>query len=301
MRSGSTIFVVTAVVITLLPAACAEAGPGADGTGETDRPPPSQELVADPNLDSPPAVTVHAAGQSIELQPWAYCYGNVCADGFPPDPPPDVGSPEELLVEFPLSGWSFTASFRPAGEECGRVQQVPLEAAVGGGFVLEQAGYPGTYDVDLFGAGDGDVIVTFRWTTPRGGPLPRPEARLAVLADHDGRVDSYGVELELNNLAADPKQASAAITVRAQSGETVTFDATPSNTKCLPEGTVYWDGPDAKGLAAAGLGGQTFVYEVELVLDGLRYTATSTWPADEIAGNEPSVALHFTPGLPALS
>jgi hypothetical protein len=65
---------------------------------------------------------------------------------------------------------------------------------------------------------------------------------------------------------------------------------------------VYWDGPDDQGLAAAAaLGDGPFTYEVELVLEGTRYVATATWPADEIAGNEPSVALHFTPGLPALS
>ena len=42
-------------------------------------------------------------------------------------------------------------------------------------------------------------------------------------------------------------------------------------------------------------------YEVELLLDGARYLATAIWPADENVGNEPSVALDFTPGLPRLS
>jgi hypothetical protein len=35
-----------------------------------------------------------------------------------------------------------------------------------------------------------------RWSTS--------EARIALLADHDGRLDSYGVELELSNLAQTP-------------------------------------------------------------------------------------------------
>ena len=64
---------------------------------------------------------------------------------------------------------------------------------------------------------------------------------------------------------------------------------------------MYWDGPDQRGLEAAGLGDGPFVYEVELVLDGIRYTATASWPTDEIAGNEPSVALVFTPDLPTVS
>jgi hypothetical protein len=91
------------------------------------------------------------------------------------------------------------------------VQEVPLEATGGEEFVLRPAGFASTYDVTLFGRGNGDLFVTFRWTTPTDGPLPVPEARLAVLAGHDGRVDSYGVELEVINLARTPKRASATI------------------------------------------------------------------------------------------
>jgi hypothetical protein len=49
------------------------------------------------------------------------------------------------------------------------------------------------------------------------------------------------------------------------------------------------------------LGPGPFTYEVELVHDGVRHVATATWPVDVIAGNEPSVALQFQPGLPALT
>ena len=258
------------------------------------------EPVAPTESDAPPPVTVRFFDQSVALRAWTYCYGNLCADGSPPAAPADVGSPEEVLVEFPLPDWSFTASFQPAGKPCGRIQEAPLEAAGDGRFVLRPAGHAGTYDVTLFGRGDGDLFTTFRWTTPVDGPLPTPQARLAVLANHDGLVDSYGVELELTNLAATPKQASARITVRAANGADVTFDATRSDLGCLPEGTVYWDGPDEQGMAAAALGQGPFTYEVELVLDGARHVAEATWPGDQIAGNEPSVALHFTPGFPAL-
>jgi hypothetical protein len=149
--------------------------------------------------------------------------------------------------------------------------------------------------------GNGDLFVTFRWTTPTDGPLPTPQSRLALIADHDGRPDSYGVELELTNLARTPKQASARITVQAADGKALTFTAERSDTRCLPEGTVYWDGRDEQGLAAAALGDGPFTYRVELMLDGARYVATAIWPADEIVGNEPSVALRFTPNLPGLS
>lgn len=296
---------VTLVALMLL-AGCGETGPDPQPVASPDPTTataavPSTETAAPPDLEGPPPVTVQFLDQSVDLQAWTYCYGNVCVDGMPPAEPPDVGDPEEVFVEFPLPDWLFTASSRPAGDECGRVQDVPLEPVGDGRFVLRPAGRAGTYDVTLFGRGDGDLFTTFRWTTPVDGAPPTPQARLALLAGHDGQVDSYGVELELTNLARTPKRASARITVRAADGDTVAFDATRSSLGCLPEGTVYWDGPDEQGLAAASLGEDPFTYRVELVLDGDRFVATAAWPADEIAGNEPSVSLDFTPELPALS
>jgi hypothetical protein len=288
----------------LLLAACGEATPDPQGGASpegTATTAPSIEPTTPPELDAPPPVTVGFFEKSVALQAWSYCYGSVCINGSPPAEPPDVGSPEEVVIEFPLTRWSFTAYFRPAANECGRIQEVPLEAAGDGRFVLRPAGYAGAYDVTLFGRGGGSLSTTFSWTTPIDGALPTPQARLAVLANHDGRPDSYGVELELTNLADTPRQASATITVQAADGDAVTFNATRSRTRCLPEGTVYWDGPDEKGLAAAALGEGPFTYRVELVLDGARYVATAAWPADEIVGNEPSVALHFSPNLPGLS
>ncbi len=295
---------VAALAGSLLVGACGKATPSAPIAASpvgTTAASPSVESTAAPELDSPPPVTLRFLEDSIDLLPYTYCYRSACVDGIPPAEPPDIGNPEEILVEFPLPRWSFTASFRPSGDECGRLQEVPLPATGEGRFVLRPARHAGTYDVTIFGRGHGDLFTIFRWTTLSDGPLPKPQARLAVLADHDGRVDSYGVELEVTNLARTPRSASGRITVRAETGEAVTFEATRAKTRCLPEGTVYWDGPDDHGLAAAALGHAPFTYEVELVLDGSHYVAATTWPADEIAGNEPSVALSFTPDLPALS
>lgn len=262
---------------------------------------PSVESPEGPAFEAPPPVTLRYLGERIELEPWAYCYDFGCADGFPPSPPPDVGEPEEVIVEFPLTGWSFTASFTPAGEKCGRVQGIPLEEREEGTYLLRPAGYAGTYDVMLFGQGNGDLAVTFRWTTPDDGPLPVPQARLAVLSDNDGRVDSYGVELSVSNLARTPTEPSATITVRAHGGEAMTFEPRRVRIPCLPEGSVYWRASDRIGRDAAALGEPPFTYEVVLVLDGVRYAATATWPVDVIPEEEPSVALRFRPDLPALS
>jgi hypothetical protein len=298
MRSTRHILLAFGVVSVVCLTACADPGPGSAGPTS----PSSTGTNEEHDLGAPPPVTLRSGDRSIDLTAWTYCFGNICADGIRPADPPDVGSPKEVAVEFPLSGWSFTASFVPAGEkECGRVQRGPLMETGDGSFVLRPIGHADTYDVTLFGQGNGDLFVTFRWTTPIDGPLPEPEARLAVLADHDGQTDSYGVELEVSNLASTPEEAQATITVRAETGEEITFAATRGKSRCWPERTVYWDGPDQRGLDAAALGEGPFTYEVKLVLDGARYVATASWPADVIVGNEPSVALAFTPDLPAVS
>jgi hypothetical protein len=168
-----------------------------------------------------------------------------------------------------------------------------------GSFTLRPAGHADTYDVTLFGNGDGSLSVSFRWTTPVDGPLPDPKGRAAIISgDPGGELLSYGVELELTNLAETPEEAAAKVTVAAKDGGSVTFDAVRARGRCFPEGTVYWDGPDDKGVEAAELGGGPFEYTVELTLDGERYVGTGTWPRDEIRGNEPSVKLDFTPELP---
>ncbi|MDQ4124055.1 MAG: hypothetical protein M3134_00450 [Actinomycetota bacterium] len=286
-------------------AACAEgSAPQAGGPRGTSSPQPTPSPAGVPlepeGLEAPPPVVVSGGDRALELHAWTYCYGNGCADGSPPADPPDVGSPDEVFVEFPLRDWTFSASFVPAGAECGREQRVDLKES-DGGFVLEPAGHAGAYDVTLFGKGDGDLFVTFRWTTTRDGRLPEPRARLAVLADHDGEVDSYGVELEVRNLARTPRDPRATITVRAADGDSLTFEAERARGSCWPEGTVYWDGPDAKGLEAARLGEPPFTYEVELMIDGETYRAKAVWPADEIPTYGPSVRLFFDPPLPGLS
>lgn len=249
---------------------------------------------------SPPPVTVRFSGGSVDLQPYSFCYRTGCVDGGP-GRLTDIGSPDLVTVEYPLDGWAFTASFRPSGDDCGRIQSTPLAPNDDGTFTLEPIGFADDYDVTLFGddPNGGSLSVAFGWTTPADGPLPAPRAYLALLSNDDP-VTTYGVELHVSNLESTPSSARARITVRASNDRAITFWAEAADRDCLPEGTVYWDGPDAKGLAAAALGGPPFTYEVELILDGNRYVATATWPADQIEGEEPAVLLEFAPALPAL-
>ena len=88
---------------------------------------------------------------------------------------------------------------------------------------------PATWDVDLTGRGPGgDVVTTFRWTTPTAGGAPaEATGSAAVLADHDGSLDSYGVEVFLDDLAEQPRRATATVTVVSASGDdaTIALDA----------------------------------------------------------------------------
>lgn len=251
------------------------------------------------DLERPPPVKVRAGTTEFDLAAWTWCYRSTCADGAPPANPPDVGDAAEVEVSFPLDGWTFDAEFTPAGVPCPRRHSVATEQLSGVTHLVRPAGPADTYDVTLFGRGGGDLFVTFRWTTASDGPMPIPGARLAILADHDGEVDSYGVELELANLASTPESAAAEVTVTAADGNALTFDASRAE-GCWPEGTVYWDGPAESGLEAAQLGPAPFTYEVVVTLDGMRHVAQASWPADQIVGNEPSVKLGFEPSLPSL-
>ena len=249
-------------------------------------------------LTTPPPFRLQYDGQELVLRPHTWCYDNGCVDGASPAPP-SVGNPAVIRVRVPVEDWDLVATFTPVGQRCGR-QQTVEPAEVDGWYLLEPAGRSGHYDVDLFAQGGGDMVARFRWAAPTDGAPPIPKATLALIAEHDGAADSYGVELTLENLADTPRSAAARITVTAANGRSLTFDARRAERGCWPEGTVHFDGPDAKGRAAAALGDFPFHYTVDVTINGATYRSSADYPADELRGNEPSVALEFTPALPAL-
>ncbi len=280
------------------------AASGASSTTTTAAPTTSEDPVDPDGTTSGglPAVTVTGAGAPIELEAWTFCFEGLCADGAPPTEPADVGATDAVRVEFPLDDWAFEATFSAVGETCPRQITVPVSEGADGDRTVEPAGHPGVYDVTLSGRGagegGGDLFVTFRWTTTAEGTLPVPAARMAVLADNEGVVDSYGVELALSDLAATPSSAEATVTVRSSEGREHTFTPTPAES--CGAGTVSWNGPMEDGKTASALGTGPFTYEVIVVLDGVSHVAEATWPDDVMADNEPSVALTFDPPLPAM-
>lgn len=252
----------------------------------------------------PPPFRIRYDGKEIRLGPHTYCYGNSCVDGFDPDPV-DIGSPAEVRVFVPGVFPELDVYLHEHvadGDEArceGRAFAAPAEDLGGGWYLLRPFGPAGDYDLSLFAHGGGDMAAELRWTTPADGPSPTPSARLALIADNDGRPDSYGLELSIEDLESAPDDATATIEVTAGNGRSLTFDATRAPSLCEGTDTVFFDGPDAKATEASRLGGFPFTTTVTLTLDGVVHNATATYPDDEIEGNEPSVALEFEPALPA--
>jgi len=266
----------------------------------------SVERTLTGGLTVPPPLVVRNGSTSLEVKPTSFCWGNGCADGLKPVRPPDVGAGDSLIVEFPEKSWTFSATFQAADDKCGHQIEAALTSTGATAHRLAVAGRAGVYDVQLFGRGPrapgnlgtGDVIAWVRWTTTADGPLPQPRAKLGLLAQNGRTLDSYGVELSIENLAATPTAARATITATSVEGRSISFEATPSPARC-PVGRVYFRGPNDKGKEAASLGNAPFAIEVRLDLDGVQYIAHAKWPDDEDPEERPYVPLRFVPPLPA--
>lgn len=249
-------------------------------------------------VEQPPPFRIRYDDTELHLNPVTYCYRSGCVDGRDADPP-DVGSPEQLSVYVPNFP-EFTVEQIGGGDYCmGRRVTAEVTRLGQGWWSVSPRGPAGEYVISLFASGRaGDMAADVRWTTPEDRPLPEPAARLALIADHDGRPDSYGLELTVTNLPASPSEYRATITVTASNGQSLTIEAAESPEPCAGEGAIFFDEPDAEAKQAAQLGDFPFTTTVELTLDGVTYVATATYPDDEIPGAEPYVALEFDPPLP---
>ncbi len=257
-----------------------------------------------------PPIVLQLDGRQVPLDPWTSCYTGppgedgvsqgTCSDGVPTPPFEDVGERHEVPFSFPLKDWTFEASFSSADpNRCERTFTVPAVKTGAFTFAVPPAGPPGTYDVDVFGRGpEGDVITTFAWTTSEAGYLPEPSGYAAIVADNDAELDSYGVEIGLEALAENPRDARVTLTVTAANGRSTTIGPISQDERCAGDGTVSFVGEEADGKRAAGLGPAPFDYLVEVMLDGTRYVGTAVWPRDEEPDRAPYTALTFEPPLP---
>lgn len=301
---------IVAIALLLSLTACGSEIRGA-AEDRPDPPPATTDsgLVLPPQKDrdaystfSPPMFHVLTDDGQISLRPWTICYIGGCADGGPSDTPPRIGGPEALVFGFDVPGWTFDhVTFREHGTRggCGRSLTVPAETTGERTFRVPPAGPAGDWDVDIFGRGpDGDAVTTVRWETPADGTLPEAASgSAAVLADHDGALDSYGVELFLSDLDRRYADASATIAVTSATSGSVTLPLGRPD-ECTDEGGLSFRAGDDLGRRATGIGEGPFTYEVALVLGGTTYVGTGTWPDGTSPEIEPAVPLAWTPALP---
>lgn len=290
-----------------LPSATPESPDATPEPDASETPDPSD--TPDPDDDFPrrvPRVTIRTADVSFDLRPWTWCYIPGCLDGFPPDPPPSVGEASSVEVGFPLGDWEFVAEFKEVGPRCPRTQLVNLEKTGDHTWGIEPHGFAGTYDVDVFGGGptgdggNGDAVVTFRWTTPHDGPLPVPQADFGLFVlNNDDVIESYGVSMTISDVASTAKSADASVTVTAANGESLSFDLAQPFKGC-GNGDLYWNGPDRVAQEAPELGPAPFTYDIVLILDDERYTGHAEWPTEQTEQYDSSAAIEFSPPLPAL-
>lgn len=268
--------------------------------------------------DDPPPVLLRTPEQDIELKAWTTCWSGpprsfgrsvgYCADGAPaaPEKLPAVAGARAFDFWFGMPGWEFTATYNQLGTDCPHRWTVPAARVGKHQFRIDPAGPAGRYQVDLFGRGkQGDVAMSFVGETTIAGEVPAPTGYTAVLADHDGKLDSYGVELGLSGLAGRHEVATAQIRVTAANGRSTTLpvtrneDATESGAGCYDAGSISFRAPDETGRRAAELGPAPFDYRVDLTLDGRKYVGTAVWPRDEDPDQAPGVPLTWSPDLPA--
>jgi len=250
----------------------------------------------------PPRFHVLGDDGQLDLRPWTICFHFGCADGFPSEDPPSIGSPDALVFGFDVPGWTFdSVTFREHGtrEGCGRSVTVPAETTGERTFRVLPAGPAGDWDVDIFGRGPGgDAVTTVRWRTTVDGPYPdAATGTAAVLADHDGELDSYGVELSVADLDRRYDDASASIRVTSVAGGSVVLPLREPD-ECYEEGSLAFRAPASLGRRATGIGEGPFDYEVRLELGTTTYVGRGTWPDDTDEEITPAVPLAWEPALP---
>jgi hypothetical protein len=260
-------------------------------------------------------VRLHLLDGDVDLPVISSCWmvagAGMCRDGVFPEHLVDVGSPDGIEFSFPVSGWTFQASFSPeailgpdAADLCWRSRMTVLEPDADGTFHIDPMGPPATYAVGLFGSGpQGDWSGTFLWTTTGAGAEPPVTATTSIVwAPHGDIEGDHGFALSVAGLASTPTTARASVTATAANGRSTTFDAGRPQLGCPGSGTVdWWEANGTRSQEVASLGPAPFTYDVTLTLDGVEHHASATWPDDHVEdpfNDDPApVPLVFDPPL----
>lgn len=239
---------------------------------------------------------------------WQHDDSGFCADGFATPPYVTATSGDEATFAFPLQGWSFTASAQPLAspngdlDPCTRFFDATVTAS-GSVFRTSVKGPAGRYLVHLFDQGpQGSVNSSFAWTTTTTRPSPPAVGYLALLADLDGALSSYGVEVSVRGLDRGYPDATATATVTAVDGSSETYGPYRQRDRnSCDDGSVFISSPHDEPWPTPVLGPGPYTYRVRLVLGGQTHVGTAVWPRDERANEAPNTDLVFDPPLPNYS
>ncbi len=260
----------------------------------------------------PPPLTLHRPDGDVDLDAWSYCYlteaedgsssSGGCADGPPPEHPPELHVDDAATFAFPLDGWEFSADFRPAGdraERCRREWSTPVRRE-GERYVIPAVVPAGAWDVDVFGRGGtgNDLSATFRWVTRGDGatkPVVTGTAFFLGPPSLGTPMTAPSPTVRLSGLVTEPAEASARFRLTASGGEELSFVLELAPGRCARDGVITFvtpTGPSEIDLAGA----PPFTYTVDATLDGVTSTGTGSWP-DDLVANGNDLELTFDPPI----
>ena len=216
---------------------------------------------------------------------------------------PDLGSPGAVDFRFERPGWDFTATFTPLGASCPRSTTVEAEQQGDGLLRVDPAGEAGTYQVDLWGAGENGFVSTrFVWTTPSDGPVEPALGRIQVVPQ-SWPGPSHAMEVLFTDLPFQPTRLEVSPQATVQ---VVAADGTRTDTEvplvvqsleCQQQGTFYYQG---EWLASSqALGPAPWDLTVRATIRGTEHVGTGRWagpaPDPNLVPYEP---LQWDPELP---
>lgn len=217
---------------------------------------------------------------------------------------PDLGEQDELAFWFARPGWTFSATFRAAGQTCPRATTVEAVRTGPQWFRLPPADRAGRYEVDLVGTGpEGSTSTRFTWTTTADGPVDPPTGNLGVSPTSLGQ-GSYSLELMMADLPFQPTEgdlspsAEVVLTPPARREHRVSVPLVAESLACGLRGyrgSFYYqllDQPLGSGRDRLVLSSTPVEVRVAFDLRGTTYVGTGRWNGDGVA------PLTFDPPLP---
>ncbi len=233
--------------------------------------PPTTAAATD---DAPPPLVVDAGTESLALTAWSYCWAGpdatICADGFPQEPFPALGTNGPLTLEFPVEGWQFhvTAGMTRQGGCVPVLRYPPVRA---GEPLILTSGV-----IDVFGSGPGgDAAWTFHVAADEDVDPPSPWAEIWFTVPSDGPRTS----LTLSNVAGPDVEYQGELVVSGSAG-TARVPLTPEVAADCWTGTVtFTESGSTDYSIAAGTPPYTVVFDVSVGEQRL-VTETFVWPED---------------------